>query len=319
MGVLKIKSRLHLSITACNFIKFIAIFLVLVGHYFKESTSFNFLHSIGFFGAALFAFLSGYGIMISYSTKGISDLRDWLLKKIVNIYVPVIFINVIQQLFFYQNSKNTFLNIFWINNDTVLWYIPYILLYNIFFGIMFWTLRDTTKSIIGMLVIESIWYVFAQHMGYGSQWYTSNGALFLGMYIANYEMSSRMESIILVPTGGLAVLNAYLSKRFASDLYLKDLSTLLSGLFFTWFIFLIFKLIEGKNGSMKNNAISYIGTYSLWIYIVHKKVLHYFNDLRPMYFIFFVLLSVMLSILIGKIYEIIKNGFICLYIKANRK
>lgn len=242
--------------------------------------------------------------MISYLTKGIPNLQEWLLKKIVNIYVPLVFINIVQQLFFYKGSKNIFLNIFWINNDPVMWYIPYILLYNVLFGIFFWKLKDKDKGVISMLLIESIWYIFAQHMGFGSQWYTSNGALFLGMFVANHEMSPKTESIIFLPIGGMTLLNAYLSKRFASELYIKDLSTLLSGFFFTWFIFILFKKIEEKNGMVSKNIISYLGTYSLWVYIVHKKVLHYFTNLQPVYFPLFLLLSIVLSILIQKIYKL---------------
>lgn len=301
------KKNKHLSITACNYIKFIAIFLVLVGHYFKESTSLNFLHSVGFFGAALFAFLSGYGIMISYLTKGIINLKIWIFKKISKIYFPVIFINLVQQFFLYKSSKNIFLNIFWISNDSILWYIPYVLAYDILFGMLFFYMKDIKKAILCMLIIELSWYIFAQCLGLGSQWYTSTGALFLGMFVANHELSSKIESVIIFPTALLALFNAYLSKKLISESCIKDSTTLFAGLFFTWFVFLILKKVEEEYGECKNNIISYLGTYSLWIYITHKKILHYFFDVHPIYFILFFIMSILVAMITQKIYSNLKS------------
>ena len=53
--------------------KAIALFMVIVAHYYRFCASksrLSALSSIGFFGAAVFAFLSGYGVTKSYNANG---------------------------------------------------------------------------------------------------------------------------------------------------------------------------------------------------------------------------------------------------------
>ena len=63
-----------LSYEMTAILKILAIFIVVVSHYFRYfagDTSLKILGSAGVFGAALFAFLSGYGVTKSYIAKGI--------------------------------------------------------------------------------------------------------------------------------------------------------------------------------------------------------------------------------------------------------
>ena len=53
--------------------KAMALFMVIVAHYYRfysRGSKLSALSSIGFFGAAVFAFLSGYGVTRSYNEKG---------------------------------------------------------------------------------------------------------------------------------------------------------------------------------------------------------------------------------------------------------
>lgn len=69
------ESQIHyISTTETNRLKFWAIMIVIISHYYRYAntdSSLHFFSSAGFFGASLFAFLSGYGVSASYMKKGI--------------------------------------------------------------------------------------------------------------------------------------------------------------------------------------------------------------------------------------------------------
>lgn len=69
-------------------LKVLAITMVITSHFYRffyTDSPLYFLKSIGFFGAALFAFLSGYLAQINCS-----KIKDcgWLFKRIIVVYIP---------------------------------------------------------------------------------------------------------------------------------------------------------------------------------------------------------------------------------------
>ena len=97
-----------ISKTSTNILKCCASILIIVSHYYRycenNSTLFA-LSSMGFFGAALFAFLSGYGVAVSYANNGFGNWKRWINKKIIRVYIPFLIINVLSILFVYRISS----------------------------------------------------------------------------------------------------------------------------------------------------------------------------------------------------------------------
>lgn len=303
-------NKKHLSINICNELKALAILLVLVGHFFGKADVLHGLHSVGFFGAALFAFLSGYGTTISYLNKGIPDIKLWLIKKFYRIYLPMVFVNTIQY-FVYGGQGGWFLNIFWINNDGVLWYIPYVMVFNVLFGLLFYKTDNQVVSFLAMTMIGVVWFIITQRIGIASQWYTSTGALLLGMWFAKSELSLEVNNTMIGVTLVLALISIYLSKKFVGILLIKDLTTLLSGIFFCWFIEAIGRAIEEKTDIFsKRNYLSLIGRNSLWIYITHMLVLGYFTNTTPIFFLLFVLSALAVAIAFASVYGLFERGLV---------
>lgn len=78
---------IKLDIEVTNVLKCFAFIIVIISHYFRyyaPNSTFSFLSSSGFFGAALFAFLSGYGVTVSFVNKGF--VKGYLRKNLIKFF-----------------------------------------------------------------------------------------------------------------------------------------------------------------------------------------------------------------------------------------
>lgn len=161
-----------------------------------------------------------------------------------------------------------------------------------------------------MFTIGVGWFILAESMGIGSQWYTSTGALLLGMWLAKNEFSFKTNNIMIVVNLVLIMISVYLSKLFVNVYIIKDLMTLISGIFFTCFFVTFGRAIEAyTNVFSKKDWVSIIGTNSLWIYITHMLVLEYITDTKPFLFLIFVICAIMVAMALEKVYRLLE---ICL-------
>ena len=229
-----------ISITETNRLKFWAIMMVIVSHYYRFADSnspFHFFSSIGFFGASLFAFLSGYGVSVSYMKKGIGG-SIWLLNKLRKVYIPFVFVNIISVFVVYGMSDpgTLFARIVFGTDDPVMWYIPFILM----FYLIFWIIYKMNISIFWrhclLVLCGVIWIGVGCLSGIASQWYTSTGALILGCIVAEYDSklydfkkSCWLAVISLVVFIGFA----YMSRHLSSIMLIKDITTVMSGMGFS--------------------------------------------------------------------------------------
>ena len=107
----------------------------------------------------------------------------------------------------------------------------------------------------------------------GSQWYTATGALFLGVFVAEYPVSNNnilgfIISIVVFVASGIG------SKLYVDYNIVKDCLTCISGMAFCFGLMIIFERIEAL-GRIKNlYFLRHIGNASLWGYILHMKVLN---------------------------------------------
>ena len=96
-----------ISKEASNVLKGMAFLVIIVGHFYRfyaTNYSIGVFKSIGFYGAVLFAFLSGYGITRSYEIKGF--FLGGILNKVKKIYIPFLLVNVLSVLLVYGNKKS---------------------------------------------------------------------------------------------------------------------------------------------------------------------------------------------------------------------
>lgn len=261
--------------------KAIAFFMVIVAHYYRFYSSesrFSALSSIGYFGAAIFAFLSGYGVVKSYNANGFRN--GWIKKKFVKIYIPFLIINIMSVIFVYgirEKSQNIIERIILGTDDNVMWYIPFILFFNIIFFLIYNINMSKINKLVMFGMICVIQIITFEWLNIGSQWYTATGSLFLGVFVAEFPVSINRNSkhiISFIISLGIFAVCGIGSKIYVDNSVLKDWFTCISGMAFCFVMLLIFENIETLGLIKHLYFLKLIGNASLWGYILHMKMLY---------------------------------------------
>ncbi len=138
--------------------------LVLAGSYIGEL-----FDIIGFLAVSMFFFFSGYGLMISYESKGDSYTKSFLKKRVLPIYLIYLFLTVLysvvklligEAIGFADVIKGVFLV------DTIVtygWYLKAIILFYIVFYLTF-RLCKTLKMRVGIIAIFLLLYMLYYHV-----------------------------------------------------------------------------------------------------------------------------------------------------------
>lgn len=276
-------------------LKAVAIIMVMVGHYYRFydiESKLSKLSFIGFFGASIFAFLSGYGVTRSYNAKGFGD--GWIIKRITKIYLPFLIVNILSVVFVYgvrENYNNILIRIILGTDDYVMWYIPYILCFNLFFFIIYSLMKTKFNRVFmfGLLCIFQI--IVCEVIGIGSQWYTATGALFLGILVAEYKISFDNDAkrvLLFLVIVCVFAMSGIGSKMFVANILIKDWLTCISGMTFCLCLMLAFHMIEVWGLTKYLNFLHFIGDTSLWGYMLHMKVLYLLNKYMTLNFVLYV-------------------------------
>lgn len=128
--------------TMTNMLKAIAILLVVAAHvlkkYWIDEYAANILRTGG---VSLFLILSGYGLYMSYKTKGIS--ANYWKSKFEKVYCPYLIITLVYTSLFISNItvnilwKNLLLVDYWRNIDGTMWYLSFLLIWYVVFFVLF--------------------------------------------------------------------------------------------------------------------------------------------------------------------------------------
>lgn len=285
-------------------LKVLAITMVITSHFYRffyTDSPLYFLKSIGFFGAALFAFLSGYLAQINCS-----KIKDcgWLFKRIITVYIPFLFINILS-LFIYNNwNKYIVFQILFGINDGVLWYVPFIML---FYFLFYFKTKNKLNDFI-LVSIAILIFIFLMLMRIDSQWYTSIGALITGVLVGKVNNNKVKNITYYIMWGGVILLiSIILSRYFDFNLILKDVFTSIAGIGFCGMLFNLFMILPEYDLCIN---ISFINSLTYWIYLIHMKIgciLTYYNIFS---FISYIIITILVAILLIGTYD---------HLKINRK
>lgn len=291
-----------------NGIKAFAILIVVFGHYarFKQDPLPIASH-IAYFGAAIFAFLSGYGQFISYRDKGLGSWGGYIRSRVKRVYVPFVIINILAiPVYGLQSGNNVISRILLGTDDSIMWYPVFIMFFYIFFGTIY-CFKICEKAKLTLLFAVIIFSYIAMNICHmPSQWYTSIFPLIGGILIACNEdrvRQLRKSSSNLVI--GSAVLILLLSAFFTRTINgtIKYFITGISGLSLVIFIFFGSIRLEMLIEKKVFGIISLIGMYSYWCYLVHMKVFAVIDKMMGtdgmISFLLFIVLTVLITAIVG--------------------
>ncbi|WP_143461887.1 acyltransferase family protein [Levilactobacillus enshiensis] len=314
-----------MNIKLSTSLKGFAILIVIFSHYYRYIAVTSLLHPLyhfGFLGAALFAFLSGYGVFMSYSRKGF--YKGWFVKKIIKVYIPFLIVNLLAELYFYPErlSGDRFISDFLLGtNDLVLWYVPFILIFYFIFFISFKLFKDDRQSIFFLTLVYVIYVIvceFSQVVG--SPWYTSVGGLVLGVWFGHLNIKTYSIKMGLSYLG-LTIVFMVLNLKLREISLMKDWTTIFAALAFCGLLFVIslFLFNNIKHLFLSTyifESLVFIGNVSYWIYITHIKVLNLISGLSGMHgiLILFFVITVVESYILNSLFNYLESN---LRIKKN--
>ena len=220
--------------------------------------------SFGIYGVDIFFLLSGYGLVRSYEKNGID--RKFVTRRILNSYVPYLLIVGILSIFVDKNIDGPEAVVdlligqdFWFMTVLFAFYLMFMVIYRIGF------LKEILLSIA---VIAFSYYLYAT--SHADFWYLSNGAFLIGVYAAALEKrfcDKVKEMMVRFNLVGIGLAAAF------SSAYLYSVSDSISAHMLASMMFTIMILGFCVQLDLKGYILPVIGSYSLYIYLIHGRIL----------------------------------------------
>lgn len=313
--------------TQSEYLKGIAILLVLTGHGFRWLTPcpWQLLNWAGAIGVSIFLFLSGYGLMESYNENGISTL-NWWKNRLQKVMIPFWIMMLFQTILLWKlnieiGKKDWLLNFLGYVDydsmgtiDSTMWYITFLMLqYMVFFVTFVMPVPDYIK-----ITAISLLYVLGwiNHVSLVSDWDFNYFTFLLGILYScfrkklnlNFKVTSLVAVVVL-----LAISTGYWNSLLPT-ITVWQIYTY-SGLF--TFVSLIMLLKDNYN--IFNSFFLCIGKYSYEIYLVEGVIIirlpfiyqngsSYFNLFY--YFTFSIAIGILYKYFLNFIFRKTKNTWI---------
>ncbi|WP_340851686.1 acyltransferase family protein [Ligilactobacillus salivarius] len=293
-----------------SIVKGMAILIVIVSHWYRYvaiDAPLHFIYHFGFYGAALFSFMSGYGVYKSYVNRGF--YKNWIVKKIRYVYIPYMIICIIANVVVYKYYKFDISFLWGAGKDFTMWYVPWIMLFYVLFRLVYGlNINKNAKNL--MLVI--VYFIITQSLisltNISSVWYTCNGALVMGVIISECTtiMTKRKALISMLLGIVSSILFAYLG--IVTDnkgyYYIHDWAVIVSGIAFCISIYYLMMIFSNviENTYLDKSLVG-IGGISYYVYITHMKVLYFLSESN---IIIFMILSISIAFLVKKCFTVLK-------------
>ena len=245
-------------------------------HHFSEMTSegrfFPFLQHIGYLIVAVFFFLSGYGLMVSYKKKGQDYLNHFWKKRILYLFIVCAVFTLIYVVYYIAVNQ---LTLPWLRAMHI-WYLFIQIILYVIFWISFKAFKNNDIAAIGMaFALETILVVLLIIRGFVAYWYISNYAFLIGIIWGKYkkDIDSILSKHYIVSLAAAIICFAFFSGLPSLTGFSYDVSRILSAASFPVLISVIMKKI-----TIVGTFWKWVGRISLEIYLLHGiiyKLLQY--------------------------------------------
>lgn len=289
-------------------IKGIAILMVIIGHVSSRYGS-SVLNYMGAFGVALFLFISGYGLVMSYNKNG---LNNFFKKRFINVFIPYVAITTIWIIFdlikgkIYSLKTYVLLLIGFDYNRTIdetMWYISFILLWYIIFYIIF---KCTNKNLLRVILLFSVSFIFYKFqetgimMNFSWQWYLHAFTFPIGVVAATYLKEGISPKTAIALNIISLILIIFLLNKIQESMYVYISINIIIAVF-------MITLVIIKNSRRKSsNGLCLVGKYSYELYLVEGYSMKIFlsSSNRNLALLVYIIAVISLSYIIKKVFNI---------------
>ncbi len=290
--------------------------LIIIHHLSQklESPDYLVLNQFIFWGpviVGLFFFFSGYGLMVSYLTKGETYLDGFLSKRYIKMLTP--FLVALFFYSFYIISTDGLESFCFQSNiaksNTLIptsWFVFVILLFYFAFYVIAKLCTKGVRIVIALFWFSTIYTLFLLYLRWGSWWYSSIYALNVGTLYALFEKKYRdwlmcnnhLRLSLLFFMGG-----AFLITIVALlDNYIIHIPL------WSWIVYVLIPLLVVHFvyvlGPLKSNLFRILGIFSYEIYImqgIFQKELEGYKYNSFFYILLVVILSCITAYLLHRI------------------
>ena len=220
--------------------------------------------SFGIYGVDIFFMLSGYGLVKSYEKNGID--RRFVTRRILNSYVPYLLIIGSLSIFVDKNIDGPMAVLdlligqnFWFMRVLFAFYLMFMVIYRIGF---------LKEIFLTAAVLALTCYLYLT--SHADFWYLSNGAFLIGVYAATIEKKygdKVKEFMVRFNLAGIGLAAA------SSSAYLYSVTASKSAHMLSSMMFTIMILGFCVQLDCKGYILPVIGSYSLYIYLIHGRIL----------------------------------------------
>ncbi|MCD7957293.1 MAG: acyltransferase family protein [Lachnospiraceae bacterium] len=310
--------RDYLTLESTTCIKGLFAILVLIHHLYQHSgVSINgqgayCLQSLGYLSVAMFLFLSGYGLQISYLNKGEQYIVNLPSKRILPLYLQYILLVGIYLAFFFviDKSKITVKLIItsFVFGGTVVskgWYLQLTLALYLLYWLVYSTVKRkrTLAIVIGLVFICVLCLV----LQLGIVWFQSIFSFALGIFWANNK--EKIDSKCVESWGlftGVFLITFVCSLVLSYYIIPIRVCTII--------LFCVLTLLLLMRVSINNKLMKGIGTYSFDIYVMqgiplallHSDVIYIENKL--LYMLLCTIITLILAIAIHPVFQFINKA-----------
>lgn len=264
---------------------------------------------IGYLFVSYFFFLSGYGLAISYLNKD-NYLKDFFRKRMSKIYIPFLFVNLINLLIniVIFNKVYTFFD--FIKSligielmSCAMWYIIAIIFWYITFYFVFSYIKKINKIIIILFSISLIWFIICNSLGISKNWYDTAFIFPIGVFVGlkkdfvknqilkNYNMLLILSFVVFIV---LFLIN--FGKVDTISIIIRAIAAI------TFIIFFIILLI--KIDLSRNKVSFFLGTISFELFLIYDRLLNILDiggKVTGMNLILYFIIIVILSYILNNI------------------
>ena len=270
---------------------------------------------LGFLSVAVFFFLSGYGLQLSYNKKGDVYIRHFPRQRLAPYYLIIISLIIIYSMFKLLLNGAIDLSLLiksFFFSDTVIsngWYLQVQLMFYVAFFLIWRLIKDDTGKLGFLFGFVCLYIVLCIVFDVSSTRYNSVLPFALGIFAANSIekiddlLSSRKNSIIFCSLSFLAFFLLF-GLYYIFDGVMKYIVQIFVAVFFVCVVFSFIQFIP-----INNVLTRFLGKISLEIYVLQGLFLNLFHssfiyvDNKYLYVALVTLCTILTAVAVSPLYK----------------